>query len=152
MSEGQEIAAFKTVKLQDRLKEDQRLLEGYFSPNKYPILTCDEKSCFEHTAKVKNGRLYKLRVYLSDDFPKRLPDLVVCESPEPMPSEWTGPRHETHTWGWQNYGLLQICHWHRAAWKEENRIFQVFNFIATYLNYIIEELQKCVVLCLFRFM
>ncbi|XP_046859933.1 uncharacterized protein LOC124453208 [Xenia sp. Carnegie-2017] len=123
---SQEIVAYKPVNLQDRLEEEQRLLEGYFYPNKYPISTHNGKPCFEHTVKFKNGRSYKLRVYVSDGYPKWLPDLVVCESPEPMPSEWIGGRHSTHTWGWQNYGLLQICHWHWAAWKEENTICQVF--------------------------
>ena len=125
MAESMEIERHKPFDLNERLKDEQDVLEKYFnSPGKYPIMYKreDNEWYFEHEVKINEERKYKLRVYVNGSYPDVLPDLVVCESPEPMP-EWGGS-HETHTWG-SKHGFLQICHWHRAAWKRENMIFQV---------------------------
>ena len=125
MAESMEIEMYKSFDLEERLKYEQDMLEKYFnSPEKYPIMYKREDSewYFEHEVKINEERKYKLRVYVNGGYPDVLPDLVVCESPEPMP-KW-GISHATHTWGFK-HGFLQICHWHQAAWKRENMIFQV---------------------------
>ena len=125
MAESMEIEMYKPFDINERLKDEQDVLEKYFnSPGKYPIMYKNEDNEWyvEHEVKINEERKYKLRVYVSGRYPDVLPDLVVCESPEPMP-EWRGS-HATHTWGFK-HGFLQICHWHWAAWKRENMIFQV---------------------------
>ena len=119
-----EIEMYKPLTdLNERLKYEKDMLERYFnSPGKYLIMDNNNEWYFEHEVKINEGRKYKLRAYVSNQYPDVLPDLVVCESPEPMP-KWGGS-HATHTWGLK-YGLLQICHWHWAAWKRENLICQV---------------------------
>ena len=126
MAEGGEIEVYRPQDIQSRLKEEQETLDGYFWPEKFPILYINNQPCFEHTVILKNERTYKLRVYINDDYPDPLPILVVCESPEPMPvgqPHWSGS-HNTHTYPPVD-GFLRICHWHWAAWKRENMIFQV---------------------------
>ena len=126
MAQCQEIEVYKPPPdLEERLKEEQDILERYFWPEKYPILHKDGMPCFEHKVKIKEDRIYNLRVYVSSEYPRKLPRLVVCESPEPMPDgpDWNGSHH-THTYQ-RICGFLHICHWHWAAWKEENMIFQV---------------------------
>ena len=117
--------SLQTADLKARLKEEQDMLERYFYPEKYPILYKNDTPCFEHRVKIKEDRIYNLRVYVNDQYPQRLPDLVVFKSPEPMPdgSDWNGS-HDTHTYQ-RMHGFLHICHWHWAAWKTENMIFQV---------------------------
>ena len=127
MAQCQEIDVNTPPDLKARLKEEQDMLERYFWPEKYPILYKNDTPCFEHEVKIKEDRIYNLRVYVNDHYPQRLPDLVVFKSPEPMPNgdDWNGS-HDTHTYP-RMHGFLHICHWHRAAWKTENMIFQVFN-------------------------
>ena len=135
MAECQGIEVYKPAKPPDlnaRLKEEQGMLEKYFCPEKYPILYENDTPCFEREVKIKEDRIYILRVYVNDQYPQQLPDLVVfispkLESPEPMPHgpDWSGS-HDTHTYP-RMHGFLRICHWHWAAWKTENMIYQVFN-------------------------
>ena len=115
--------------LNSRLKEEKDILEQYFWPVKFPLLHKNDTPCFEHEVELKENRHYKLRVYVNSKYPDQLPDLVVCESPEPMPvnsPKWgcLGGRHETHTWP-PLHGFLHICHWHWAAWTRKNMIYQV---------------------------
>ena len=126
MAESMEIEMYKPVDLHERLKYEQDMLERYFnSPGKYPTLYKNNEWYFEHEVKINDERKYKLRAYVSNQYPDVLPDLVVCESPKPMP-KWGGS-HATHTWG-PKHGFLQICHWRRAAWKTENLICQVSTY------------------------
>ena len=122
MAECQEIEVYKPPDLKARLKEEQNMLERYFWPEKYPILYEDDTPCFERKVKIKEDRIYTLRVYVNSEYPNRLPDLVVLE-PMPVGSDWNGS-HDTHTYR-RMHGFLRICHWHWAAWKTENMIYQV---------------------------
>ena len=90
MAESMKIEMYEPFDLNERLKDEQDVLEKYFnSPGKYPIMYKreDNEWYFEHEVKINEERKYKLRVYVSDRYPDVLPDLVVCESPEaePMP-------------------------------------------------------------------
>jgi hypothetical protein len=125
MAECKEIEVYKPPDLNARLKEEKDMLERYFWPEKYPILHKNNEPCLEHEVKLKEDRNYKLRVYVNSKYPDELPDLVVCESPEPMPTgmDWSGS-HDTHTLP-PKCGFLRICHWHWAAWTRENMIYQV---------------------------
>ena len=81
---------------------------------------------FERNIKTGWNNDYRLRILVGKNYPKQLPDLVVCASPKPMPksSEWQGT-HTTHTWP-QKYGLLQICFYHPLCWTRKNMLYQVF--------------------------
>ena len=122
MAESKAIVAYKKPDLNERLQDEQVVLEGYFYPKKYPILHKNDEPCFEHEVVLNGDRKYKLRVYVNEGYPDMLPDLVVCESPEPMPL-W-GASHDTHTWQ-PKHGFLHICHWHWAAWTREYMVFHV---------------------------
>ena len=143
MAECQEIDVHKLPDLKARLKEEQDMLERYFWPEKYPILYKNDTPCFEHEVKITEDRIYILRVYVNDKYPHRLPDLVVFKSPETMPNgdDWNGS-HDTHTCR-RMHGFLRICHWHWAAWKTENMIYQVFNkgeeWLEAYEKYLITK-------------
>ncbi len=129
MVECKEIEVYKLPPdLKARLDEEQDILQGYFWPAKYPILHENNKPSFEHKVKLKGesgDRNYKLRVYMSSEYPNKMPNLVVCESPEPMPDGpgWNGS-HATHTYP-RIHGFLHICHWRWAAWKDKYWIFHV---------------------------
>ena len=123
MAECKEIEVYMPPDLNKRLEKEQDMLERYFNrPGQYPILNKNNEPCFEHEVRLNGDRNYKLRVYVNSKYPHWLPDLVVCESPEPMP-KW-GVSHVTHTWP-PKYGFLHICHWHLVAWTRENMIYQV---------------------------
>ena len=122
MAECKAIVPYTKPDLKERLEDEQEVLERYFYPKKYPILHKNNEPCFEHEVVLNGDRKYKLRVYVNEGYPDMLPDLVVCESPEPMPP-WGGS-HDTHTLQ-PKHGFLKICHWHWAAWKRENMIYQV---------------------------
>ena len=129
MAECKEIEVYKLPPdLNARLDKEQDILQRYFWPAKYPILHENNKPSFEHKVKVKGesgDRNYKLRVYMSGEYPNKMPNLVVCESPEPMPDgpDWNGS-HDTHTYP-RIHGFLHICHWHPVAWGEQYWIFHV---------------------------
>jgi hypothetical protein len=126
MAECKDTNVYIPPALKERLKKEQDMLEIYFNrPGQYPILHENNEPCFEHEVILNGGRIYKLSVYVNNEYPAEIPDLVVCESPEPMP-KWgeQGARHDTHTWQ-PKYGFLHICHWHWAAWTRENMIYQV---------------------------
>ena len=126
MAQCQEIEVNIPPGLKARLEEEKDMLERYFYPEKYPILHKNDTPCFEREVEIKEDRIYNLRIYVNDQYPHLLPDLVVFNSPELMPDgdDWNGS-HRTHTHRRMYGNLLQICHWHWAAWKTENMIFQV---------------------------
>ena len=109
-----------SLDIKERLKYEHELLGP---AEKYPILCKDGKTCFEEQVRL-NGilgeRIYKLRVYLNDEDFNIVPDLVVCESPEPMPNgpDWNGSHDTIH-------GYLRICHWNPVAWSKKYLIFHV---------------------------
>ena len=111
--------------IKERLKFEQELLGP---ADKYPILRKNGRTCFEEEVKL-NGilgvRNYKLRVYLNDEDFNIVPDLVVCESPEPMPvgPDWNGC-HDTHTYS-RIHGYLRICHWNPVEKRKKYLIYQV---------------------------
>jgi hypothetical protein len=126
MAECKDTDVYIPPALKERLKKEQDMLKIYFNrPGQYPILNKNNEPCFEHEVRLNGDIIYKLRVYVNNEYPDEIPDLVVCESPEPMP-KWgeQGARHDTHTWP-PKYGFLHICHWHWAAWTRENMIYQV---------------------------
>ncbi|XP_028402922.1 uncharacterized protein LOC114525708 [Dendronephthya gigantea] len=141
MAECRDIEVYKPADLDSRLEKEKDTLEGYFWPEEFPILHKNDTPCFERKVEVKDKH-YKLRVYVNSEYPRKMPDLVVCEPPESMPVDnphFCGS-HATHTWP-PLHGFLHICHWHWAAWTRENMIFQVFNkgveWLEAYEKYLI---------------
>ena len=116
----------KNCLLRARLKHERNWLENYYDGEKFPMKKMYGMSVFERDVKTSRNNVYRLRILVGENYPERLPDLVVCSSPEPMPksAEWQG-RHTTHTWP-QKYGLLQICFYRQVCWTRENKLFQVF--------------------------
>ena len=115
----------RKAQFESRLVEEKDLLQEYFYPETFPILGESEEPYFEREVKFKNGDVYKLRVYITKGYPDVLPDLVVSQSPEPMPSLWTGS-HETHTLPRRQDNFLRICHFHYVCWTQEYTICHVF--------------------------
>ena len=116
----------KNCLLRARLKHERNWLEKYYNEKKFPKKTMYGMPVFEQNVKTSRNNVYRLRILVGENYPERLPDLVVCLSPEPMPksAEWQGT-HTTHTWP-QKYGLLQICFYRQVCWTRKNMLFQVF--------------------------
>ena len=114
-----------------RLEQEKDFLERYFYGEKFPILEIHGEQCFEREVKFDNGHVYRLRVCITEGYPEKMPDLVVCESLEPMPNWSAG--HETHTWQPKD-GLLRICYYHPLCWKNDIEIFRIFNKGEEWLN------------------
>ena len=121
-----------------RLEQEKDFLERYFYGEKFPILEIHGEQCFEREVKFDNGHVYRLRVCITEGYPEKMPDLVVCESSEPMPN-WTGS-HTTHTWQPKD-GLLRICYFHPWCWTRDIQIFRIFNkgeeWLKAYEKYLI---------------
>ena len=107
-----------------RLKDEKDFLEKYFSGEKFPKRMKNGDPIFERDVKFSNGNIYRLRIYVGENYPHQLPDLVVCGSPKPMP-KWA-VSHETHTYQLKDE-LLRICFFHPIRWTRENRLYEVFN-------------------------
>ena len=116
----------KNCLLQARLKLEKNWLEEYYNEEKFPMNEMYGMTVFERDVKTSRNNVYRLRILVGESYPDKLPDLVVCLSPEPMPksAEWQGT-HTTHTWP-QKYGLLQICFYRQECWTRKNRLLRVF--------------------------
>jgi hypothetical protein len=113
--------------LRARLKHERNWLEKYYNGEKFPWYWRYGMALFERNIKTSRNSVYRLRILVGENYPKQLPDLVVCASPKPMPksSEWQGT-HTTHTWP-QKHGLLQICFYRQVCWETQNiKLCQVF--------------------------
>ena len=109
-----------------RLKHERDWLEKYYNGETFPWYWRNEMAVFERDITTSQNNVYRLRILVGKSYPNQLPDLVVCDSPKPMPKseEWQG-KHTTHTWP-QKHGLLQICFYHPLCWTRQNKLYQVF--------------------------
>lgn len=105
-----------------RIIVEKRVLDNYFA-GKVKWLNPRRDTTVELTMTTNNDKHYTLRVYLPDDFPNSVPDMVVSNSPAPMP-DWEG-NGETHTLKRRD-GYLRICHYRSSHWTDENTLYQVF--------------------------
>lgn len=103
-----------------RIVLERDILNVYF-PNKVTWLHRLGK--VEVKMKTNNENEYCLRVYLPEDFPYSVPDMVVAQSPEPMPN-WEN-NGETHTLTRRD-GLLRICHFRVSVWSNDNTLYEMF--------------------------
>ena len=112
--------------LRMRLKYERKLLEKYYNGEKFPWRWRNGMAEFERDITTSRKNVYRLRILVGENYPKELPELVVCNSPKPMPKseEWQGT-HTTHTWP-QKHGLLQICFYRQVCWTTQNKLYQVF--------------------------
>ena len=96
---------------------------------------------FERDVKTSRDNVYRLRILVGEYYPDELPELVVCSSPKLMPKseEWQGT-HTTHTYP-QKYGLLQICFYGQVCWTRENKLYQIFEKGAEWLEAYEEHLE-----------
>ena len=131
----------------ERLKYEKGFLEKYFSGEKFPKRMKNGDATFERDVKTSNGNIYRLRIYVGENYPRQLPELVVCGSPKPMP-KW-GVSHETHTYEPKD-GLLRICFFHPFRWTSENRLYEVFNkgeeWLEAYEQHLVTGEKMCEIL------
>lgn len=130
--------------LHTRVKYEKRFLERYFSGETFPIRMKYGDPIFERDVKTSNGNIYRLRIYVGENYPHQMPELVVCGSPKPMP-KWQGG-HETHTYQPKD-GLLQICFFRPKRWTRENRLYEVFNkgeeWLEAYEQHLVTGVKMC---------
>ena len=103
-----------------RILEERDMLSAYF-PGK--VTWRDRATKVEIRMTTNSDNEYCLRVYLPDDFPNSVPDMVIIESPQPMPDWQSGS--QTHTRKRRD-GFLRICHYRRARWDCDNYLYHVF--------------------------
>lgn len=103
-----------------RILEEEEILSVYF-PGRVTWLHGRTKVEIKMTTNNEND--YTLRVYLPEDFPNSVPDLVVTESPQPMP-DWQN-NGQTHTLT-RHDGFLRICHYRITRWSPDNNLYDVF--------------------------
>ena len=104
-----------------RLNVEKGILEKYF-PGRVKWIDPTGDTKVEVELKTNNGNRYRLRVYLTGDFPNSLPDMVVSDSPKPMP-DWSGS--SSHTLGKRD-GFLRLCHYRSSRWTAQSSIYEVF--------------------------
>ena len=102
-----------------RILVERDILNTYF-PGKVTWLQGQTK--VEVRMTTNNDNEYCLRVYLADDFPNSVPDMVVAQSPKPMPN-WEN-NGQTHTLKRRD-GFVRICHYRVSNWSSENTLYQV---------------------------
>lgn len=103
-----------------RILIERNILDIYF-PGKVTWLQGQTK--VEVRMTTNNDNEYCLRVYLAEDFPNSVPEMVVTQSPKPMPN-WEN-NGETHTLKRRD-GFVRICHYRASNWSDENTLYQVF--------------------------
>ena len=103
-----------------RILDERDILNVYF-PDKVTWLHGQTK--VDIRMSTNNNNEYCLRVYLPEDFPNSVPDLVVTHSPKPMPN-WEN-NGQTHTLKRRD-GFLRICHYRISRWSCENNLYDVF--------------------------
>ena len=106
----------------ERLAIEKELLECCFD-DRVNWLDETESTTVELSVTTSNDSIYQLRLYVPRDYPHSLPDLVVCDSPKPMPN-W-GSSGATHTLG-DREGYLKICYCRPTHWKTKDRMYEVF--------------------------
>ena len=106
-----------------RLAVEKSILEKYF-PGHVTWIDPQGNTKVEVAMTTNDGNSYRLRIYLPPDFPNSLPDMVVAYSQESMP-DWDASS-DTHTWGKDKYGLLQICHYRSSQWTSKSSLYEVF--------------------------
>ncbi len=104
-----------------RLAAEKRLLECYFRGcMKWIDPAGDTKVDVALT--TNNDNKYTLRLYIGQDFPNSVPQMLVVSSPKPMP-DWGGSGI-THT-SRKRDGFLKICHCHYSKWTDRISLFEV---------------------------
>ena len=103
-----------------RILVERDILNVYF-PGKVTWLPGQTR--VEIRMKTNNDNEYCLRVYLPDDFPNSVPDMVVTSSPKRMPN-WEN-NGQTHTLK-PHDGFLRICHYRASRWSNDTTLYEVF--------------------------
>ena len=104
----------------NRLAAEKSVLDHYFSGCvKWIDPAGDTK--VEVNLKTNNDNRYTVRIYIGN-FPNSVPDMVVVNSPKPMP-DW-GCSDSAHTLGKRD-GYLQICHYHDSQWTDRSSLYEV---------------------------
>lgn len=112
---------FWTARQHRRILDEKEILSIYF-PGRVTWLDGLTKVDVKMTTNDNND--YKLRVYLPEDHPNSVPDLVITESTMPLPS-WEN-NGLTHTLKRRD-GCLTICHYRASRWNpQEQNLYDVF--------------------------
>lgn len=108
-----------------RLALERKLLKEMFPEE--DIITWihrRENTKVEIQISTNRNNPYKLRVYIPEDFPNSVPEMVVCDSPNPMPN-WNAS-HVNHTLD-QRDGCVSICHYYWRRWSpNKNKLWEIF--------------------------
>ena len=111
-----------TPEQQHRLAIEKDILEKFFS-GKVQWVDPRGNTRVEVTMTSNSNQIYCLRLYVPQDYPNSLPDMVVCRSPRSMPN-W-GASETTHTLGSRD-GCLKICHYYAPRWNPQCTFYEVF--------------------------
>lgn len=107
-----------------RLALERKLLKERFPEEDITWIHPHENTKVEIKISTNRDNSYKLRVYIPEDFPNSVPEMVVCDSPNPMP-EWN-ESHINHTL-MQREGFVNICHHYYRRWSpNKNKLWEVF--------------------------
>ncbi|HKD97781.1 MAG TPA: hypothetical protein VKB69_09280 [Micromonosporaceae bacterium] len=110
-----------------RLEFERAILRHYFPTFEWHNPADAEHASVEGAVRANSGTTYRLRVYLSPQFPVICPDLVVSE-PSPLRKHngkalitASGPMHTLD----QRDGCTRICHFRPVFWAPQNTIYLV---------------------------
>ena len=105
----------------ERLATEKKVLDHYF-PDCVKWVDPAGDAKVEVTLMTNNDNKYTLRVYIGNQFPNAIPDMVVTSSPNPMPN-W-GDSVVSYTLSSRD-GYLRICHCHPSEWTDSSSLYQV---------------------------
>lgn len=107
-----------------RLSHERKLLADGFPDGDVKWINPKENTKVEVRVSTNRNNSYCLRVYIPEDYPYCVPEMVICDSPKSMP-EWNSS-HVHHTLD-QRDGLVNICHFYWSRWSpNENKLCEVF--------------------------
>jgi ubiquitin-protein ligase len=110
-----------------RLQMETAILERYFS-RKYKFENLNSSNSFlDVGVKTQSGKVYRLKIKLSQDYPNSLPEVYITY---PLPlmkkdgSKLDGASHDFHTLG--NEGdNIQICHFKSENWNPNQSLYKI---------------------------
>lgn len=110
-----------------RLEFERAILRHYFPTFEWNNPADAQRASVEGEIRTNSGTAYRLRVYLSPQFPAVCPEMVVS-SPRPLlrrnGRELTSSSGPMHTLD-QRDGCTKICHFRPAFWAPQNTIYLV---------------------------
>ena len=110
-----------------RLAIERNILDKYF-PNRVTWISPTTDTKVEVSMQTNNGRKYKLRIELSEDFPNSCPKLnIVSPTNLKQKNGQLLPENDStfHTLERTN-GCIAICHFYPPLWNAQDTLYEVF--------------------------